>query len=314
MTAATQEQNMNALDAMREAIDLLAERKHGNAARSQGHNARLVLEAALQQIVGALHDQAERQSVLDAFSPAQEPVAWPINTDDQVEALARECDWNNRRYMTPADYSGWCEQMRKFARLAAPPAPAPAQVAVKALEWPAHDLIPGRAYESQNWGTVKYAGLDTYHGETTHEFRGSMPCGGARYIKSEKLGDFLKPKIAALALAEGQAKEGMVLRVLDGDEFRTVANILPERFQVHRIVGNGAFADNRADALVREMFFNGSIHDWQMAIAGLGTITGAFQITSLEYPGGDDCGARFALALEGAGHSKFTPLAPAVQS
>lgn len=33
--------------AMLEACDLLAERKYGNAARSPGHNARLVLEGAL---------------------------------------------------------------------------------------------------------------------------------------------------------------------------------------------------------------------------------------------------------------------------
>jgi hypothetical protein len=35
--------------AMQQACDLLAERKHGNRARSPGHNARLVLEAALKE-------------------------------------------------------------------------------------------------------------------------------------------------------------------------------------------------------------------------------------------------------------------------
>lgn len=50
---------------------------------------------------------------------AGEPVAWRIATDDEVEALARECDWDNRKYMTPADYAIWCGRMRKFARLAA---------------------------------------------------------------------------------------------------------------------------------------------------------------------------------------------------
>lgn len=34
-------------DAMLDACDLLAERKHGSFARSPGHNARLVLEEAL---------------------------------------------------------------------------------------------------------------------------------------------------------------------------------------------------------------------------------------------------------------------------
>ena len=36
-------------DVMQEACDLLAERKQGSPARSAGHNARLVLEAALTQ-------------------------------------------------------------------------------------------------------------------------------------------------------------------------------------------------------------------------------------------------------------------------
>lgn len=54
---------------------------------------------------------------------AEGAVAWPISTDDEVEALARECDWDNRKYMTPADYRIWCDRMRKFARLAAPPPP-----------------------------------------------------------------------------------------------------------------------------------------------------------------------------------------------
>lgn len=58
-------------------------------------------------------------------------VRWPIDTDDQVEALARECSWDNRRYMTLADYSIWCERMRKFARLASPSL----QLKPTELEW-----------------------------------------------------------------------------------------------------------------------------------------------------------------------------------
>lgn len=51
--------------------------------------------------------------------PEPQAVAWRIDTDDQVELLAKECGINNRRYMTPKDYSIWCEQQRQFARLAA---------------------------------------------------------------------------------------------------------------------------------------------------------------------------------------------------
>lgn len=58
---------------------------------------------------------------LQGLSPSPSShVQWPIETEDQVEALARECSWDNRKYMTPADYSIWCERMRKFARLASP--------------------------------------------------------------------------------------------------------------------------------------------------------------------------------------------------
>jgi hypothetical protein len=62
-------------------------------------------------------------------------------------------------------------------------------------EWQAHDLIPGRAYESRNFGTVQYLGLDHYCGETTHCFEvGRM---ARRYFKTENLGNFLKPRVNA---------------------------------------------------------------------------------------------------------------------
>ena len=51
--------------AVREAIDLLAERKHGHRARSPGHNARLCLESAI----------AAAPTPPAAEAPGQEPVA-----------------------------------------------------------------------------------------------------------------------------------------------------------------------------------------------------------------------------------------------
>lgn len=54
---------------------------------------------------------------------AGEPVA--IATDDDVERLAKACGWNNRGYMTPADYAIWCERMRDFVRRATAQTPAP---------------------------------------------------------------------------------------------------------------------------------------------------------------------------------------------
>lgn len=75
------------------------------------------------RVLGVLASAAVAALATPAASPATD--GWPIATDDEVEALARACDWNNRRYMTPADYAIWCERMRKFARLANP-SPAPA--------------------------------------------------------------------------------------------------------------------------------------------------------------------------------------------
>jgi hypothetical protein len=62
---------------------------------------------------------SNEQRGLDAVTPSPlTQMLWPIATDDQVEALALECDWNNRRFMKPDDYAIWCERMRKFVRLA----------------------------------------------------------------------------------------------------------------------------------------------------------------------------------------------------
>lgn len=59
------------------------------------------------------------KAALSAAEPAT--VKWPIKTDDQVEVLASECGWDNRKYMTVDDYSIWCQRMRNFAVLASLP-------------------------------------------------------------------------------------------------------------------------------------------------------------------------------------------------
>lgn len=70
-------------------------------------------------------DAALLQAHRDALASqpvAGEPVA--IATDDNVERLAKACGWNNRGYMTPADYAIWCERMRDFVRRATAQTPA----------------------------------------------------------------------------------------------------------------------------------------------------------------------------------------------
>jgi hypothetical protein len=64
-----------------------------------------------------------------AAEPAMaEPVA--LATDDDVEALAKQCGWDNRTYMKPAHYAEWCQKMRQFAALARPHALPPGWVPV----------------------------------------------------------------------------------------------------------------------------------------------------------------------------------------
>ena len=73
----------------------------------------------------------------------QEPVAWPIETNNQVEALAKHCGWDNRRYMTPADYQIWCDRMRGFVQLATPPHRKPlTDEEIDKLPWGPHEGNP----------------------------------------------------------------------------------------------------------------------------------------------------------------------------
>lgn len=72
------------------------------------------------------------------------------------------------------------------------------------------------------------------------------------------------------------------------------------------ISGAGIFKDADADASVRELFFAGTIRDWQVVVPDFGTLEGAFQVTSLEYSGQHDGEVAYDLALESAGEIGFT--------
>lgn len=61
-------------------------------------------------------------SILQSLASATGGQGESIDTDDEVEALARKCGWNNRHYMTDADYSEWSRRMRMFVALAHPAA------------------------------------------------------------------------------------------------------------------------------------------------------------------------------------------------
>ncbi len=72
-----------------------------------------------------------------------------------------------------------------------------------------------------------------------------------------------------------------------------------------RLSGAGIFKDAASDETVRSYFFNGTIRAWQVVIPDFGTVTGAFQITSLEFSGRHDNELTFDMSLESAGELTF---------
>ena len=70
--------------------------------------------------------------------------------------------------------------------------------------------------------------------------------------------------------------------------------------------GAGIFKDAATDASVRQVFFDGTIRDWQVVVPDFGTISGPFQVTALEYSGEHDGEIAYEIALESAGAIAFT--------
>lgn len=74
------------------------------------------------------------------------------------------------------------------------------------------------------------------------------------------------------------------------------------------ISGSGIFKDQASDALVRSVFFAGTISDWQIVIPDFGTVSGLFQVAALDYSGAHDGEVLFEIALESAGALTFVVL------
>lgn len=72
------------------------------------------------------------------------------------------------------------------------------------------------------------------------------------------------------------------------------------------VSGSGIFKDQDSDAEVRELFFGGTIRDWQLILPDFGTVQGPFQITALEFSGDHAGEVTFEIALESAGELTFT--------
>lgn len=71
------------------------------------------------------------------------------------------------------------------------------------------------------------------------------------------------------------------------------------------ITGSGIFKDAQSDETIRSTFFAGQIVEWQIIIPDFGSVTGLFQIVSLEYAGLHDGEVTFDIGLESAGEISF---------
>jgi TP901-1 family phage major tail protein len=74
------------------------------------------------------------------------------------------------------------------------------------------------------------------------------------------------------------------------------------------VSGSGVFKDEASDALLRTLFFNGTIVMYQLIVPDFGTFEGLFQVTSLELQGQHSGELNFDLALESAGALAFTAI------
>lgn len=71
------------------------------------------------------------------------------------------------------------------------------------------------------------------------------------------------------------------------------------------ISGSGIFKDQASDALLRQVFFDGQLREFQMIIPGLGVLTGPFQISNLDYRGEYAAEVTFDISLDSAGALTF---------
>jgi len=72
------------------------------------------------------------------------------------------------------------------------------------------------------------------------------------------------------------------------------------------ISGSGVFKDADSDERARQIFFDGQTPDFQVIIPDFGSVTGPFQITSVEYAGAYNGEATYELSLASAGVLTFT--------
>ncbi len=74
------------------------------------------------------------------------------------------------------------------------------------------------------------------------------------------------------------------------------------------LTGSGVFKDDATDDRMRGVFFNSLQPNYEVIIPDFGTITGAFQLTSLDYAGNHNGEATYELSLASAGALSFASL------
>ena len=72
--------------------------------------------------------------------------------------------------------------------------------------------------------------------------------------------------------------------------------------------GTGVFKDQSSDALLRQIFFDGLLREWQIVIPDFGVLSGLFQIANLDYRGEYSAEVTFDISLESAGALTFAAL------
>src|SRR3954454_3271976 len=120
-----------------------------------------------------------------------------------------------------------------------------------------------------------------------------------------------------------QKGKDLLLKIYDGSSYTTVAGLRANRLSFNAesvdtthaesagrwrelldgagikrasIAGRGLFKDAASDSLVRQTFFDGAIKAFQIVIPDFGTVSGAFQITNLEFAGEHDGELTYELA------------------
>lgn len=74
------------------------------------------------------------------------------------------------------------------------------------------------------------------------------------------------------------------------------------------VSGSGVFRDEASDLLVRQVFFDGALRNFQVVIPDFGRLDGAFQVTALEFAGAHNGEVTYDIGLESAGPIAFTAL------